>query len=274
MRHLTEGTPAIFAEDAPAGSSTGRPGRRREELVTDRAIAWATVAATGSHDRTRLERTSIRYAAHHRDVGRSRAFLFGYGARASLMKALIQGPGLKILDLGCRYGALTQAYLDGNTVVGLDIDREALEQAAALGITTVWADVEEPLPFASGSFDVVVAGELLEHLSDPHFAVAEAHRVLAPDGAFVGSVPNAYRLKNRVRFALGRPPDDDATHLQLFSPMDVDGLLADFRDTELHLVVGRFTHLHPRLLANTIVFFGRKQANETRGGPLLVSASA
>ena len=79
-----------------------------------------------------------------------------------------------MLDLGCRTGALTQHYAEGNDVVGVDVDRAALEQAVArLGIETVWADVEEGLPFEDESFDVVVAGELLEHLADPAAAVAK-----------------------------------------------------------------------------------------------------
>src|SRR5436190_14498225 len=207
-------------------------------------------AVTPLHAAARLERTSARYAAHHHD-GRGQNFVFGGAVRAALLRELVGGPGLRILDLGCRTGALTQAYIDGNAVIGLDIDREALFHAEGLGIKTVWADADEPLPFAARSFDVVVAGELLEHLSDPALAVAEAHRVLRPGGAFVGSVPNAYRLKNRLRFVLGRPPDDDPMHLQMFRAEDVRTVLVGFDGAMLHFVVGRFTRLHPRLLANT-----------------------
>src|SRR6185437_9014695 len=108
---------------------------------------------------------------------------------------LVGGPGLRVLDLGCRTGALTQHYAGGNDVVGVDVDRGALEQARLrLGIETLWADVEDELPFPDASFDVVVAGELLEHLADPRAAVANVHRVLKPSGRFVGSVPNAFRL--------------------------------------------------------------------------------
>ena len=64
-----------------------------------------------------------------------------------------------MLDLGCRDGALTSAYVEGNTVVGADIDQVALARAEKLGIETRWADLDEPLPFEDASFDVVVAGE-------------------------------------------------------------------------------------------------------------------
>jgi 2-polyprenyl-6-hydroxyphenyl methylase/3-demethylubiquinone-9 3-methyltransferase len=62
----------------------------------------------------------------------------------------------------------------------MDVDRVALEKAAQLGIEPVVANVEEPLPFDDGSFDVVVAGELFEHLRVPDAVVREARRVLRP----------------------------------------------------------------------------------------------
>ena len=105
-----------------------------------------------------------------------------------------------MLDLGCRSGALTRHFLEGNEVVGVDVDRAALAKAAELGITPVVADVDEPLPLDSETFDVVVAGELLEHVRFPRALVAEVRRVLAPGGVFVGSVPNAFRVQNRLRF--------------------------------------------------------------------------
>ena len=85
-----------------------------------------------------------------------------------------------MLDLGCRSGALTKHFLEGNSVVGLDVDAAALEKAAALGIEPVQANVEDPLPFEDASFDAVVAGELFEHLQFPDALVAEIHRVLRP----------------------------------------------------------------------------------------------
>src|SRR5581483_408595 len=115
-------------------------------------------------------------------------FVFGGDERADVFAALVGGPGRRVLDLGCRFGALTRAYAEGNEVTGVDVDREALAEAAKLGIETRFADVEEPLPFEDASFDVVVAGELVEHLREPERLVAEVRRVLRPRGTFVGSV--------------------------------------------------------------------------------------
>jgi SAM-dependent methyltransferase len=204
---------------------------------------------------SRLEELNERYREHHR-TRRGREFVFGGEERARLFHELVGGPGKDVLDLGCRYGALTRAYVEGNRVTGVDVDREALAEAAKLGVETRWADLDEPFPFGAQVFDVVVAGELLEHVRDPGHIAAEARRVLRPGGLLVGSVPNAYRLKNRLRFAAGRPPESDPTHLHMFRPDDVRTLLRELEDVELRLISSRFLRVHPRLFANDIVFTG------------------
>ena len=204
-----------------------------------------------------LDQLSERYSEHNR-TERGAGFIFAGPERIELFRRYVGGPGRRVLDLGCRDGALTQAYAGGNEIVGVDADREALAEAQKLGIETRWADLDAPLPFEDESFDVVVAGELLEHLRDPKRVVADARRVLRPGGSFVASVPNAYRLKNRVRFALGHRPEDDPTHLQMFAPSDVRALLDGFEELQLHFIAGRLVPLHARLFANDMVFSGSK----------------
>lgn len=205
---------------------------------------------------SKLERLEEAYRAHH-DSSRSATFVFGGAERAAPIAALV-GRGGKVLDLGCRTGALTRHYLEGNTVVGVDVDREALALAAGLGIETVWADLDEALPFEDGGFDVVVVAEILEHLQFPGRLVDEAARVLRPAGRIVGSVPNGYRLKSRLEFLTGRPPDRDPTHLQLFAPHHLRALLAGWEDVRLQFVAGRLVPLHGRWFANDIVFSARR----------------
>jgi SAM-dependent methyltransferase len=179
--------------------------------------------------------------------------------RIPLLVAAI-GRGKRVLDLGCRSGALTRHFLDGNSVVGLDVDPAALEKAAALGIEPVRANVEEPLPFEDGSFDAVVAGELFEHLQFPDALVAEIRRVLRPGGVLAGSVPNAFRVQSRLRFLRGRAPEDDPTHLRMFSPDGVRELLRDFENVELSYVGGRYARLSARLFARDLVFTAGRPA--------------
>lgn len=215
----------------------------------------------------RLEEWYRQHHAERRDDG-ERIFV---PERLPLFVEAVGGPGKRVLDLGCRTGAVTQSFLAGNDVVGLDIDAEALKRAAARGVTTVWGDVEEPLPFEDASFDVVVAGELLEHVRVPGGLLAEIARVLRPDGVLVGSVPNAYRLKNRLNFLAGRPPERDPTHLRMFSPASIRLALAPLGAPDLSFVGGRFTRLHPRLFANDLVFVCRRHGAQRTSNDSAVS---
>jgi SAM-dependent methyltransferase len=195
---------------------------------------------------------AARYEEHHRERRDEGDFVF-VPERIPLFQEAI-GTGKRVLDLGCRSGALTRHFLDGNSVVGLDVDAAALEKAAALGIEPVQASAEDPLPFEDASFDAVVAGELLEHLRFPDALVVEIRRVLRPGGVLVGSVPNAFRVQSRLRFLRGKPPEDDPTHLRMFSPAALRELLGDFRDVRLDFVGGRYARLNARLLARDLVF--------------------
>ena len=192
------------------------------------------------------------YEAHHRERRNSGEFVF-VPERIPLFREAI-GEGKRVLDLGCRSGALTRHFLEGNDVVGIDVDEAALARAEELGIDVITADVEEPLPLEDESFDAVVAGELLEHVRFPQALVAEARRVLKPGGVFVGSVPNAFRLQNRLRFLLGLQPERDPTHVHMFTAAEIRALLSDFAAVQITHLGGRYLRFHPRLLAQDVFF--------------------
>ena len=120
------------------------------------------------------------------------------------------------------------------------------------------ANVEEPLPFEDASFDAVVAGELFEHLQFPDALVAEIRRVLRPRASLVGSVPNAFRMQSRLRFLRGSPPEDDPTHLRMFSPDAMRALLGAFDDVRIDFVGGRYARMSARLFARDLVFVATK----------------
>ncbi|HEX4747269.1 MAG TPA: methyltransferase domain-containing protein [Gaiellaceae bacterium] len=199
---------------------------------------------------------SDRYEEHHRERRDEGDFVFVPERIPWFVQAI--GQGKRVLDLGCRSGALTKHFLSGNELVGLDVDAAALAKAAALGIEPVQADVEEPLPFEDACFDVVVAGELFEHLRFPDALVAEIFRVLRPGGILVGSVPNAFRVQSRLRFLRGRSPEDDPTHLRMFSPEALRTLLHAFEDVRIDFVGGRYARVSSRLFGRDLVFRGTK----------------
>jgi len=105
-------------------------------------------------------------------------------ARARLVPTAVR-EGSLLLDLACG-GGLLAPHLDGkgHRHVGLDLSPTALPLARRHGVVPVRGDVLR-LPFADEVADVVVAGEVLEHVAEPLQLVAESCRVLRPGGTLV-----------------------------------------------------------------------------------------
>ncbi|MBA2317768.1 MAG: methyltransferase domain-containing protein [Euzebyales bacterium] len=104
-------------------------------------------------------------------------------SRAALVPAPPAGGG-RLLDVACG-GGLLAPHLDPRWQhVGIDLVSSGLRLAALHGVLPVQGDAAL-LPFADAVFDVVVAGEVLEHVVDLDTVVAEVCRVLAPEGTVV-----------------------------------------------------------------------------------------
>lgn len=89
-----------------------------------------------------------------------------------------------LVDLGCGGGLMAPHVPPGYRHVGVDRNAKALAQAAEHGVETVQADVTA-VPLPDGCADVVVAGELIEHVEDLPGLVGEIARLLRPGGACV-----------------------------------------------------------------------------------------
>ena len=105
-------------------------------------------------------------------------------ARARHVPSAVRDGSL-LLDLACGGGLLAPHVASlGHRHVGVDLSATALPLARDHGVLPVRGDVLR-LPFADEVADVVVAGEVLEHVPDLARAVAEACRVLRPGGTLV-----------------------------------------------------------------------------------------
>ncbi|MDX1534319.1 MAG: methyltransferase domain-containing protein [Thermoplasmata archaeon] len=103
-------------------------------------------------------------------------------------------PGMKVLDVGCGTGFLTEGILEVTTSVwGLDLTPEQLRRAARkLPIPLVRGDAEN-LPFRDARFDAVLSSGSIEYWPDPVQALREMHRVLRPDGVVMVGGPTRPR---------------------------------------------------------------------------------
>lgn len=112
-------------------------------------------------------------------------------------------PGDRLLDLGCGFGRHAfEAARRGASVVALDAGPDEVAQVRATIGAMVEAGELTPghpatavqgdalaLPFADGTFDRVIASEVLEHIPDDTAAMAELARVLRPGGTMAVTVP-------------------------------------------------------------------------------------
>jgi 2-polyprenyl-6-hydroxyphenyl methylase/3-demethylubiquinone-9 3-methyltransferase len=105
-------------------------------------------------------------------------------ARAALISPATRD-GAVLVDLGCGAGLLATRIAGlGYRHVGVDLTASALRHARAHGVSAVNGNVLA-VPLADECADVVVAGEILEHVTDLRAAVGEACRLLRPGGMLV-----------------------------------------------------------------------------------------
>lgn len=100
-----------------------------------------------------------------------------------------------ILDVGSRSGNFKEVlceYNPGIRYIGLDLYPPA----------DIIANLEKGLPFGDKTFDAVVALDVLEHTDDIHRAFNELCRITRQ--FVVINLPNAYEMKGRIKFLLGR----------------------------------------------------------------------
>ena len=116
-------------------------------------------------------------------------------------------PAARLLDLGCgRGGLVEQLDFPPGRIVGIDPDFDSLREHRLPALPRT-AALSGGLPFVAGSFDVVAASWLLEHLPQPSTTFTEVGRVLRSGGVFVFITPNARHplaWANRAAGQLGR----------------------------------------------------------------------
>jgi SAM-dependent methyltransferase len=116
----------------------------------------------------------------------------------------------RVLDIGCGNGFFLQSLknegIGKRRLAGIEVSADAVREGQAQGLECVVGSADEPLPFPNEAFDLVFAGEVIEHLVDPDVMLAEIRRVLAPSGRLLLTTPNLVAWFNRVLVPLGITP--------------------------------------------------------------------
>jgi len=140
------------------------------------------------------------YAArgdYHRTLDPTWDYYPTYLAKLKAVRAYLNAlpAGTRVLDAGCGEGVLVDEYAGRLAIAGLDANY------ASARVTTGSLSA---LPFPDASFERALCLDVLEHLqyAEQPRALAELHRVLAPGGELLVSIPNLAHLQSRVQFLL------------------------------------------------------------------------
>ena len=156
-----------------------------------------------------------------------------HSSHSVILRWLGAGQGRRLLDVGAADGLLSRQLTErGWRVTAIEGD-PALAQAGARHCERmITLNLDREIPLGEGPFDVIVYGDVLEHLVDPLRVLVELDRSLGPNGVVIISVPNIAHLWIRLLLLVGRfdyldRGILDQSHLRFFTERSLRAMLAD-----------------------------------------------
>jgi 2-polyprenyl-3-methyl-5-hydroxy-6-metoxy-1,4-benzoquinol methylase len=131
-----------------------------------------------------------------------------------------------VLDIGCGSGALGMKIKEREPraiVYGIDNSKDAAVLAQKRLNRFYLIDLDnEALPYFDNQFDLIILGDVLEHLKSPDIFLGAIRQYLKPEGSILLSVPNIAHMSIRKKLLLGRFEYTetgiiDRTHLRFFT---------------------------------------------------------
>jgi 2-polyprenyl-3-methyl-5-hydroxy-6-metoxy-1,4-benzoquinol methylase len=175
---------------------------------------------------------------------------FGRRLRDYILSLCDVKRGSRVLDVGSGSGWVARQLVAKSTkVVSIDLSQRNLEKVKlTLGrgdADFVLADTYH-LPFRSGSFDLVVISEVLEHLNSPAACLQEFERILAPNGKVIASTPYREKIQYYLCIHCNKKTPANA-HLHSF---DEHSLASLFRSQN-------FSRIRFQKFGNKVLLFAR-----------------
>jgi len=113
----------------------------------------------------------------------------------------------KVLDIGCADGDFSEKLIKlGFKCYGLETEKEAIKESTSKGIIVKKGSFLEKFPFEDNYFDIVFAGEVIEHTVNDTGFLNETNRVLKKNGMLILTTPNLVSLGNRLLMLFGKLP--------------------------------------------------------------------
>jgi len=153
---------------------------------------------------------------------------------------------LKILDIGCHEGELSRKFKSYGKVYGVDFSKRAVERAQKYGIDAKVADaLSIPKIYKTIQFDIVTAGDIIEHIFDTDTFLEGVYSVLKNDGVLLLSTPNIVSLGRRLMALFGKNPYCEYNakadglnvgHIRYYSKKNLEDQLADHSYQDVSVV--------------------------------------
>jgi methionine biosynthesis protein MetW len=171
------------------------------------------------------------------DARRYREYFELHGASRTHAQIVAWVPdGASVLELGCASGQIGQLLIRHKhcSVTGVEIDAAAASEARAAGMVVEQGSLTDAAFRSSitGTYDVVIAADVLEHLADPEPVLDHVKRWIAPGGVAIVAVPNiaTWDVRRRLFFCGTFDYQEtgimDRTHLHFFTHKTFNALLA------------------------------------------------
>ena len=114
---------------------------------------------------------------------------------------------ITILDLACNEGTLAAQYLKYGKVYGIDINKTAIQKAKKKGVEATFGDVLKlEKTYKDLKFDIVIAGDIIEHIFDTDLFLQNIYAVLKKGGMVLLTTPNLLSFGRRLMAMTGRNP--------------------------------------------------------------------
>jgi 2-polyprenyl-3-methyl-5-hydroxy-6-metoxy-1,4-benzoquinol methylase len=131
-----------------------------------------------------------------------------HAMKRKILKILDKRPKGKLLDVGCVDGTfISELKEQGWEVAGIELQQHLVDKAKANGLRVVCHNAQLPFfDFANEKFDVVIAGEIIEHMINDDLFLHNCFNVLNDDGILILTTPNLHYSYNRAMILFGKEP--------------------------------------------------------------------
>lgn len=113
---------------------------------------------------------------------------------------------ISILDVACNDGELTERYAEFGDVLGIDINKSAIEACKKRGLNSLVSTVEDLPDKYNDSFDVIIAGDIIEHIFNTDEFLEAIYKRLKKGGTLLLTTPNLASIGRRALMLIGKNP--------------------------------------------------------------------